>query len=545
MDATTKRRRRGAGTTTPPPPPLAPPPPLPTSVDVEERVAALRRNAALLYDCLIAHAMQWGSLSVCWGALETNGRVVVGGDEAPYPDEFNEEHSLYFSGRTDGSLEDPSQTWLGQPAELFVARVALPKPRTTRRNQLRYQEMNKSSRVAVLKRIIHPGEVNRVRALTRAPHLIVAHADSPTVFLWDTKTQPHRAMPYDDKPEAAAAANGGTSSAGFAGGSTAGGSKRKNSLKPTDRFKCSIPDLELVGHTAPVKYALDSLGSRVLSGSSDGVVLWWDAADYASPGSAAPEPRTTLRPRARFAANVAGGHTASVEDCCFSQGDESLALSVGQDRRLLVWDVRCATDGPCQAVADAHSDDVNCCSWSGPDPTRMLTGGSDRFAKVWDTRKLGAGAMQSLQHAGSLLNVRWSPHSSEVFAATDESSWFTIYRGGRVVFRHLGHRSPVVDFGWSPTSDYCLASVSDDSQDEARGGGGTLHVWRVSELIVKASRIDPEWARELEAALRSRSTASLQPQLSQQIQPPQRGRSQGNGGADGSRENSDVDDVAG
>ena len=48
-----------------------------------------------------------------------------------------------------------------------------------------------SPRVEVSKRIVHVGEVNRVRAFPASPHWAATHSDSPHVFLWDTRAQVH------------------------------------------------------------------------------------------------------------------------------------------------------------------------------------------------------------------------------------------------------------------------------------------------------------------------------------------------------------------
>jgi histone-binding protein RBBP4 len=459
-------------------------------VDPDDRIAALRKNSVLLYDAILNHAMQWGSLSLAWGPVIENqtNRTLVGVNKGEnYLEEFNDEHTLYFSGRTDGTLE--GDTWIGQPAELFVARVAIPKPRTTRRLALRFQETNKSNRVQILKRIIHPGgEINRVRALTTSPHIIVTHTDSETVYLWDTKLQPHRPLPED------------LSHPG-----------RKKRPEP---YKCNIPDATLVGHTDGLKYALETFHNRIVSGSNNGTVLCWDVGNNIVD--------KTVSPRAMFK----NGHTDSVEDCCFSPVDDNIIMSVSLDRSLLIWDARTERE-PVSRVNNAHGDDINCCSWSHADSNMLLTGGSDCMANIYDLRKIlnsdaSVATVYRVPHSASLVNVRCSPHNPYFFLTADENSWVTLFStninagaapptgtvigdGPRIIFQHVGHRSPAVDLGWNMSStcpeDVVIASVSDDSQDEAKGGGGTLQIWRVSEFATKNARVDPKWLREFEDAL--------------------------------------------
>lgn len=42
----------------------------------------------------------------------------------------------------------------------------------------------------VVKRIVHTGEVNRLRSFPATPSLVATHSDSPHVFVWDTRAQP-------------------------------------------------------------------------------------------------------------------------------------------------------------------------------------------------------------------------------------------------------------------------------------------------------------------------------------------------------------------
>mgnify|MGYP001150549816 CR=1 FL=1 len=50
----------------------------------------------------------------------------------------------------------------------------------------------------------------------------------------------------------------------------------------------------------------------------------------------------------------------------------------------------------------------------------------------------------------------------------------------------------LVDLQWNPSDPWSLMSVSDDAKE---GGGGTLQLWRVSDLIY---RPDDEVLAELE-----------------------------------------------
>ena len=52
----------------------------------------------------------------------------------------------------------------------------------------------------------------------------------------------------------------------------------------------------------------------------------------------------------------------------------------------------------------------------------------------------------------------------------------------QMLFQHAGHRGPVVDFQWNPADPWTFFSVADEAGE---GGGGTLQLWRVSDLIYR------------------------------------------------------------
>ena len=51
----------------------------------------------------------------------------------------------------------------------------------------------------------------------------------------------------------------------------------------------------------------------------------------------------------------------------------------------------------------------------------------------------------------------------------------------------------IVDFDWNPSSPWTISSMSDDGEL----GGGTLQIWRVSDLVY---RDDPEFLASIEEA---------------------------------------------
>ena len=167
--------------------------------------------------------------------------------------------------------------------------------------------------------------------------------------------------------------------------------------------------------------------------------------------------------------------------------------------------------GPATLVEDAHRDDVQCIDWSARDEHLVVTGSGDSSVHVWDLRKLstsGRGGNRPLHsfhgHKGSILRVQWCPDAKDVFASGGDDTLLNVWDLGKVgnslqgggpdglLFQHCGHRSSVVDFQWNAADPWTMLSISDDVNV---GGGGTLQMWRMNDLIY---RPEAEALRELE-----------------------------------------------
>lgn len=374
----------------------------------------------------------------------------------------------------------------------------------------------------LVKRLIHPGEVNKIREVR--PQVLVTHTDAPELFVWALRSQPHR--------------------------------------RERDGGAPSVPDVTLAGHSANAEYALKvrradvAAGGEVLvaSGGADAAVLLWDLrdADGATPSStggggggaldggashgataAAAASRRSLRPRTRFE-----GHASNVEDVAFSPLDPFLLASVADDTSLRVWDRRCPP-GSVAVVRGAHTGDTYSVDWSRRG--LLLTGGMDGLVKMWDPRKLVAAAasggggvvsgaaaltgaaapgsadgsppkgapstaapapvMTFAEHTAEVNSAVWHDGHPLVFASSSADSQVILWDVSKVssaptpppapgvstgtpspavIFRHVGHRSAVVDFQWlpDPADPWTVASVSEDHE------GSTLQVWRVCDLVM-------------------------------------------------------------
>jgi histone-binding protein RBBP4 len=394
----------------------------------------------LNYDWIINRNMDWPSSSVRWGPI-LKAR----------PDHVSQR--LYLSERT-GDTE-----YLNT---LVLAQVVVPRPGFSNSEPLRDfgneggSTCGNTGQFHVDKRIVHPGEVNSIRAL-HVPGFVATHSDTSTVYVWDTNVLPNSVATR----------------------------KRKTNIETA---QCPEPTVSLVGHEDIAQLAaLDcSINAAVvLSGGQDHLVLMWaiENVDHAAGAG------TVLHPTARFA-----GHTDVVEAVACHPDQQEECCSGGDDRLLIFWDSRQPTM-PTTVVRGLHNGDINCLSWNAIDTRLVATGCSDGAVQVFDRRKLS----QPLRRFGScesgasvhgppaVFSVEWMPNSNRVLGSGSEDGKVLLWdleaaqASAPVVFVHPGHCLQVLDLCCNPSSPNTMASLSEPEN------GGKLQLWRISELRSSAA----------------------------------------------------------
>ena len=334
-----------------------------------------------------------------------------------------------------------------------------------------------------VKKIYHPGEVNRLRVCNKYPHLLVTHTDAVHTYLWDVEKQKNR-------------------------------NKDKN-------FTASTADLILEGHEDLAEYALASSSPETAcfaSGGKDKYVLLWDLEDFASnggntggvksrnslnSGGMAQYEISHLKPRIKFR-----GHTDTVEDVAFHPKSSDEVVSVADDKSVRFWDFR-AGEASVSAIANAHESDVQCVDWSVCNSDYILTGAADGSVKVFDRRKLGGSSVSSYRevkslhhHRAAILQVEWNPHKEGVFGTAGEDGLLHIWdmnkntqsAGGisssgnhpsELLFKHVGHRGEIKDFQWNMDDPWTILSVSTDLDMYGKGSGGSIQIHRMNDLVYR------------------------------------------------------------
>ncbi|KAH8065391.1 hypothetical protein JL720_12808 [Aureococcus anophagefferens] len=156
----------------------------------------------------------------------------------------------------------------------------------------------------------------------------------------------------------------------------------------------------------------------------------------------------------------------ALSDVAFTPRDPWTLGAVGDDRAVKLWDTR-KPDG---AGARARAADVNAIAFptfAGDDAApaslfRFLTGSADRTVKLWDMRQLAEPLHVFSDFDGGVLQVQWSPHETDVFAAAGADRRVTFFDAA------------VSEFSLSEEDRWLCASVSEDN---------FLQVWCIGEHI--------------------------------------------------------------
>ncbi|KAF1892384.1 hypothetical protein Lal_00010849 [Lupinus albus] len=431
---------------------------------VDEKYTQWKSLVPVLYDWLANHNLVWPSLSCRWGPQL---------EQATYKNR----QRLYLSEQTDGSV----------PNTLVIANCEVVKPRVAAAEHIcQFNEEARSPFVKKFKTIIHPGEVNRIRELPQNSKIVATHTDSPDVLIWDVESQPNRHAVLG-------AAN-------------------------------SRPDLILTGHQDNAEFALAMCPTEpyVLSGGKDKSVVLWSIADHITSAADPTSGGSIVKPDSKSGEGndksadspslgprgVYYGHDDTVEDVAFCPSSAQEFCSVGDDSCLILWDARTGSS-PVVKVEKAHNADLHCVDWNPHDVNLILTGSADNSVCMFDRRNLTSNGVGSPihkfeGHKAAVLCVQWSPDKSSVFGSSAEDGLLNLWdyekvqirsdigkkieRSGKrappgLFFQHAGHRDKVVDFHWNASDPWTIVSVSDDCQSTS--GGGTLQIWRISDLIYR------------------------------------------------------------
>eukprot|EP00477_Mikrocytos_mackini_P001617 GAHX01001743.1.p1 GENE.GAHX01001743.1~~GAHX01001743.1.p1 ORF type:complete len:383 (-),score=64.99 GAHX01001743.1:34-1182(-) len=374
-----------------------------------------KKNTPLIYDVMISHMLEWPSLTLEWFpeyTLSSSKDFIT--------------HRLLLGTHTNGT----------EPNYILISNVSIPNlssPSIKANTATQGSYKGPKANITVKQKILHEGEANRLRYMPQNPNVIAAKGASGTVSVFDITN-------YPSKPSA--------------------------SDEPS-------PDITLKGCTKE-GYALSWSNKKqnmIASGGGECTIFEWDI-------EKADEP-------VQYKA-----HTGAIEDICYSRTDENLLASVGDDKCLIIWDTR--EKLPSVVIESAHDSDVNCVDFSWQ-TQELLTGGADGVLNVWDVRNMDEAKNSIQAHSDEIISCKFSPTNTNgkqlaltgsndktckvwdlSLAGTEQSAEDAEDGPVEMVFLHGGHRSNVIDLGWSFNEELLVGSVSEDN---------TLHIWKKTDGI--------------------------------------------------------------
>ena len=361
-------------------------------IDAEYKI--WKKNTPYLYDFVMTHALEWPSLTCQWLPTTKDVKVSGSGEGADNgnngdgngPKVSAVEHGLLLGTHTTGEQNylmlanvnlpksdavldnrtaddgeekksddnDNEPEDGGKPKAAAAARAAAQDSQDSapvmsnyddERNELGGfgQASSGVGKITVRMKVKHEGEVNRARYQPQNHFVVASRGPSSEVYIWDLSKHP--SFPAANAPFAPQAVCVGHTKEGYG--------------------LCWSP------HTA----------GRLISGSEDTTVCLWDVNAALAKGAGT---GTQIQPLSTFR-----GHTDVVEDVDWHHRDPNLMGSVGDDRSILVWDVREADPTKAvHSVANAHAGDINSIAFNPVNEFLLATGSADKTVKLWDMRNL-------------------------------------------------------------------------------------------------------------------------------------------------------------
>lgn len=310
-----------------------------------------------------------------------------------------------------------------------------------------------SGKIEIEIRINHEGEVNRARYMPQNQCIIATKTPSSDVLIFD----------YTKHPS-----------------------------KPDPSGECN-PELRLKGHTKE-GYGLSwnpNVNGHLLSASDDHTICLWNI-------NANPTERNL------DALMVFQGHTAVVEDVAWHLLHDSMFGSVGDDKKLMLWDTRSNNPLKPSQIIEAHAAEVNCLSFNPYSEFILATGSADKTVALWDLRNTKMKLHSFESHKDEIFQVQWSPHNETILASSGTDRRLNVWDLSKIgeeqsaddiedgppelLFIHGGHTAKISDFSWNPNEPWVICSVSEDN---------IMQVWQMAENIYNDEENDVN-ANELE-----------------------------------------------
>eukprot|EP00475_Leptophrys_vorax_P040333 TRINITY_DN74639_c0_g1_i1.p1 TRINITY_DN74639_c0_g1~~TRINITY_DN74639_c0_g1_i1.p1 ORF type:complete len:610 (-),score=119.97 TRINITY_DN74639_c0_g1_i1:38-1786(-) len=418
----------------------------PTTEDwVHESLLSWKENVPLLYDTLITYNLDYQAYACAWG-----GRI----SESSWKNSRFSFQKLYISR---SPAEKQIET--GVHCTLDILHTKLPSLRVYDEKKLFSSlDPRRKTNIPYKSRIIHPGPVNRMMSFPMLPDIVVSiPIAGSSVYVWNTKTQPDRAIRQDSAPNDA--------------------------------------DVLLVGLSDTTSYGLDvhSTMPLITAASNEGNICVWSLDDDVHQHPDHPSSRG-LMPRY----SVTAAHSGPVEDLAFHPSSPTQFCSGGGDGKLKLWDCRQPGNAPAPSVLQTDEKTITGISWNRHSDHLILSACANGTVQLFDLRRTDEPVSVSLLHPGApVSNVQWCPNHFNVFASTavnrqmyicdaqlmspKRRDYSTNELPPEVLFSHEGQLGEIAYFEWNIQEPLMLVSICE--RDEANNMNATVQIWRPSDFL--------------------------------------------------------------
>ncbi|EGR27180.1 WD repeat protein [Ichthyophthirius multifiliis] len=417
-----------------------------------------------LYDYILDNNLDWPCTTCQWGpVIQQNSQYI--------------KQNIFFACRTDGTYIEQENSWQKQPSQLIVAQIDIPQHGKCFNQELRnvylQENLKKHTNLKIKQIIIHPGDANIMKKCLLNNKIIATKNDSGFIFIWDLD-------------------------------------KHKNQPQFNNTKYANIPEIKLIGHsTKSPSFALSWAKNsyRIASGGKDLAILIWDIENYQTRLSN----NYLLNKRElnhignqneqfKLKNNITLlGHTEMIEDISFSPNKKDVLVSVGDDKKLLLWDLRVSHEKQ-QEVNDLHNDDINCVDWSIPNEFYIATGSSDGTACVMDIRNykkivtIKTNNEQILNEElsqYSVMSIKFAPFKGNYLSIGSDNLYIYDLNNLQIDYEqnlykplltHFGQKGVINDLDWNTESDWSIMSTCQEF-DHDNSGGGSLQIFRPLDLI--------------------------------------------------------------
>ncbi|KAF9654145.1 WD40 repeat-like protein [Thelephora ganbajun] len=344
---------------------------------------------------------------------------------------------------------------------LQIATVHIPKrdvhlDRNDERGEMGGHTIPATPKIQIIQKIIHPGEINKARYMPQNPDLIATKCTSGEILVFD---------------------------------------RTKHSSEP-ERNGQPKPDIRLVGQQkegfglswSPLKKG------HVLGGSEDMTVCLWDLNSYVK-GNVTIEPTTVYR-----------GHSSVVGDVDWNRQNESIFASVGDDKMLIIWDIRAGPD-PAHKH-QAHDKEILSVAYHPVQEWLVITGSADKTIGLHDLRKPATRVHTFESHTDEVLSLAWSPHNATVFASASSDRRINVWDLNQIgveqtpddqedgppelLFVHGGHTARPTDFCWAPGEEEAWMCVSASEDNVVMIWQPTMRIWAGDDVKIDEKELESD-----------------------------------------------------